>query len=101
MVGRNHAPIEPTPTGVRLRLRIQPRASSTEVAGLHGEAIRIRLAAPPVDGAANRALVDFLVVALSVPRSQVTLKSGAAGRDKVILIGGLSVAEAAKRLGLD
>ncbi len=93
-------PIEPSPNGVRLRLRIQARASRTEVVGLYGEAIRIRLAAPPVDGAANRALLRFLASTLSVPLPAVTMKSGAAGRDKVILISGLTVAEANARLGL-
>jgi len=50
----------PTPTGIHLRLRIQPRASRTELAGMHGGALRVRLSAPPVDGAANQALIRLL-----------------------------------------
>ena len=68
--------IAPTTTGVRLRLHVQPRASRTEVAGHHGDAIKIRLAAPPVDGAANDALLRFLSDRLSVARSAVRVEAG-------------------------
>lgn len=91
-------PISPTATGVRLRLRIQPRASREEVAGVAGDAIRVRLTAPPVDGAANEALIRFLAARLGVPRSAVELVSGRAGRTKLVAIAGLSVEEAARRL---
>jgi len=91
-------PISPTATGVRLRLRIQPRASREEIAGVAGDAIRVRLTAPPVDGAANEALVRFLAARLSVPRSAVELVSGRAGRTKLVAITGVSVEEAARRL---
>jgi uncharacterized protein (TIGR00251 family) len=70
---RPSPPISPSATGVRLRLRIQPRASREEVVGVSGDAIRIRLTAPPVDGAANEALVRFLALRLEVPRSAVEL----------------------------
>lgn len=69
-----------------LTLYIQPGAKRTEVAGLHGEALKIRIAAPPVDGAANEALLDFLKKAFGVPGSNVTLKHGASGRSKVVEI---------------
>ena len=52
--------ISETKTGVRLAIQVQPRASRTELAGIHGDALRIRLAAPPVDGAANEELIRFL-----------------------------------------
>ena len=58
------SPLEAIADGVRLRLRIQPRASRSEVVGLHGDTIRIRLAAPPVDGAANEELVRYLAEVL-------------------------------------
>lgn len=91
-------PIERTGDGVRLRLRIQPRASRTEVVGRHGDAIRIRISAPPVDGAANEALVRFLSDHLSVPRSAVSLVAGHGSRTKVVVVQGIDMHRAAVRL---
>lgn len=71
-----------------LTLHIQPGARKTEVAGLHGEVLKIRLAAPPVDGKANEALLRFLAERLDLPRSAVTLKSGQTSRHKVVEIHG-------------
>jgi uncharacterized protein (TIGR00251 family) len=85
---------------VRLRLRIQPRASREEIVGVAGDTIRIRLTAPPVDGAANQALVRLLAHRLQVPRSAVELISGLTGRDKLVAVAGLSAEETARRLGL-
>lgn len=82
----------------RLTLHIQPRASRTEVVGPHGDAIKVRLAAPPVDGAANDALVRFVAERLGVPRRAVRLVAGAGGRRKVVEIHGLAAAEARRRL---
>lgn len=67
-----------------LTLHIQPGATRTEVAGLHGDALKIRLAAPPMEGAANTALREFLAEAFSVPLRQVTLKHGVKSRRKVV-----------------
>lgn len=86
--------------GIRLRLRVQPRASRDEVAGVAGDAIRVRLTAPPVEGEANEALVRFLAARLEVPRSAVTLISGHAARTKVVEVAGLSTDLAGRRLGL-
>lgn len=69
---------------ITLTLHIQPGAKKTEVAGLHGEALKIRLAAPPVDGMANEALVKFLAEMLGLPKSAVSLKSGQRSRRKVL-----------------
>ena len=81
-----------------LSIHVQPRASRTEVAGLHGEAIKIRVAAPPVDGAANDALIRFLSERLGVSRSAVAIVSGATSRTKRVRISGMSAAEAISRL---
>lgn len=73
---------------ITLTLHIQPGAKKTEFAGLHGDALKIRLAAPPVDGKANEALVKFVAETLNLPKSAVTLKSGQTSRRKVLeLIG--------------
>jgi len=93
--------IQSTPTGVRLTIHVQPRASRTAIAGLHGDAIRVRLAAPPVEGAANEALVRFLAAVLRVPRSSVAIASGHSGRRKVVTVAGVTAAEAARRLQLE
>ena len=84
--------------GVTLRLHIQPGARKTEVAGLHGEALKIRLAAPPVDGKANACLITFLADQLGVARSAVSLVSGDTSRAKRVHVSGLTANEAQARL---
>lgn len=69
-----------------LTLHVQPGAKRTEAAGTHGGALKLRLAAPPVDGKANDALLRFLADAYGVPLRQVTLLRGAAARDKCVRI---------------
>ncbi len=73
----------------RITLHIVPRAKATSVAGLHGDAVRIRVAAPPADGAANTELVRFLAERLGVPRGKVRIVAGALGRRKVIEVDGV------------
>ncbi len=80
-------------TGIRLSVLVQPRASRNEIVGVQGGFLRIRLAAPPVDGAANEALVRFLAEELGVRRAAVTIVSGQRGRRKVVAVEGISVAE--------
>jgi uncharacterized protein len=74
-----------------------PRASRTEVAGIRNNAILIRLAAPPVDGAANDALMGFLATVFDVPRRAVTLAFGQRGRQKRVAIEGVTL-DAARRV---
>lgn len=69
-----------------LTLHIQPGAKKTEVAGIHGDALKIRLAAPPVDGKANAALIEFVADRLGLAKSAVALKSGQTSRRKVLEI---------------
>ena len=73
---------------ITLTLHIQPGAKKTECAGLHGEALKIRLAAPPVDGKANEALLRFVAERLKLPKSAVILKSGQTSRHKVVEVSG-------------
>ena len=69
-----------------LTLHIQPGAKKTEVAGLYGDALKIRLAAPPVDGKANDALIEFVAERLGLAKSAVSLKSGQTSRRKVLSV---------------
>jgi uncharacterized protein (TIGR00251 family) len=87
-----------TATGTRITLRIQPRASRTEIMGLYGEALRVRVAAPPVEGAANDALLRFLADRLGVGQRSLALDSGHSGRTKTILVTGMAPAEVEHRL---
>lgn len=83
------------PEGVVLTVRVTPRSSRSRIDGPRGDALKIRLDAPPVDGRANEALLEFLSDQLHVPRRDVVLLSGATGRTKRVLIRGLDAARAA------
>ena len=93
-------PVDPVPGGVRLTIHVQPRATLDQVVGLHGDAIKIRLTAPPVDGAANEALVRLLSTVLGVAMARVRLTAGSTARRKMVEITGLTHNEARERLGL-
>lgn len=92
--------IEEHPDGVRLNVYVQPRASKTEVAGVHDDALRVRVAAPPVDGAANSELIGFLRKALRVRRSDIEILMGGSGRRKTIQVRGRSAQEIRETFGL-
>ncbi|MCR4303881.1 MAG: DUF167 domain-containing protein [Gallionella sp.] len=77
---------------VTLTLHVQPGAKHSEIAGLHGEALKIRLAAPPVEGRANEVLLKFIAGLFEVPLRQVTIQSGGKSRQKVVLVQCSSVA---------
>ena len=82
----------------RFAVHVQPRAKRTEVTGMHGAAVKIRLAAPPVDGAANEALRRFLAERLCVPRASVHVVAGLSSRDKLVEVDGLDADEARRNL---
>ncbi|MBI1194835.1 MAG: YggU family protein [Gammaproteobacteria bacterium] len=69
-----------------LHIRLQPRASKDEIVGWHGDALKVRITAPPVDGKANKHLLAYLAKRFKVPTAQVTLVSGQTGRDKRVCI---------------
>lgn len=81
-----------------LALHVQPAARRTELAGLHGDAIKVRVAAPPVGGAANEELCRFLAARLGVAASAVRVARGAAARRKLVLVEGLTAEAARERL---
>lgn len=95
--------VEPIQAGkgvVLIRVYVSPRSSANRIVGEHNGALKVALTAPPVDGAANKALIDFLAKALSVPKADVTIQSGEASRNKTIAVSSLDVVEAARRLGI-
>jgi uncharacterized protein len=79
---------------------VQPRAARTELIGLHGTELRIRLSAPPVDGAANDALIRFVADRLGVARARVAITAGETARSKVVSVTGVSAADAAAAFGV-
>jgi len=86
--------------GVRFAVRVQPRASRSEIVGVHGDAMKVRLSAPPVDGAANDALVELIAGALGVARRAVRIISGASSRSKVVEVEGVTAAAVLRLTGL-
>jgi uncharacterized protein len=91
-------PISDHPLGATFSVRVQPRAARTAITGTAGEALKISLSAPPVDGRANVAVVEFFSEILSVPRASVQVVAGERSRNKVIRIGGCSGAEVLRKL---
>lgn len=84
--------------GVAFAVRVVPRAGRTGIAGARGDALLVRLAAPPVDGAANDALIAFLADMFDCPKRDVTIVSGQTSRDKRVAISGLTPEVVATRL---
>lgn len=78
-------------TDFTLHILVQPRASRSEIVGPHGDALKVRLAAPPVDGAANEELIRLLAREYKVPRAAVTILSGHTSRRKTVMIRGRGV----------
>jgi len=78
-------------SSVRISVYVQPRASRTEVAGMHGDAWKIRVAAPPVDNAANAELIEFIAMKLDIAKRSVRIAAGGTGRRKIVEIDGVSL----------
>ena len=79
-----------TQDGVRVPVRVQPRASSTEIAGIHGGALKVRVTAPPADGAANEMLVGFLATTFGIPELDIRIVAGLTSRSKIVELAGVS-----------
>ena len=84
--------------GAAFAVRVVPRASKNEISGRQGEAVKVRLTAPPVEGAANEALIGFLSEVLEVRKSQIEILSGHSARDKIVCVVGLMPQEVEARL---
>lgn len=93
--------ISPTKDGASFAVKVVPRASREELAGVQDGALRIRLTAPPVEGAANRALVDFVARLLDLPKRDVDILAGHGSRRKVVAVRSLAPEEVAARLQAD
>lgn len=92
--------IEPTAGGVIITVRVIPRAGKSGLAGTRGDALVVRLNAPPVEGAANAELIDMIATVLQVSKRAVTIVSGASSRHKRVRIDGFDVTAVRRRLGI-
>ena len=90
--------IHSTTGGIILDVRVIPRAARSGLAGTRGDALLVRLNAPPVEGAANSELIAVIAAALDVPRRDVSIVGGARARQKRVLVAGVDAATATKRL---
>ncbi|HKD84775.1 MAG TPA: DUF167 domain-containing protein [Terriglobales bacterium] len=90
--------IRDTPAGATFQIRVQPRARKNAIVGKLGDALKLALTAPPVEGRANEACIVFLAELLNVARSSVTIASGESSRNKVIRVAGLSAEQVRERL---
>ena len=86
------------PADITFPVRVHPRAKQNAITGKIGDALKVSLTAPPVDGKANQACIDFFAKLLNVPRSSVTIAAGQSSRNKVIRVTGLSAEEVQSRL---
>jgi uncharacterized protein len=93
-------PLHETAAGVSFAVKVQPRARKNAITGDLGNALKLSITAPPVDGRANEACIEFFANLLKVPRSSVTIASGASSRNKVIRVAGISAEEVRKRLAI-
>jgi len=83
-------PIQQTDAGVSFAVKVHPRATNNAITGETGDALKVALTAPPIDGKANAVCIDFFAKLLKVPRSSVTIASGQTSRNKVIRVAGIS-----------
>jgi uncharacterized protein len=90
--------IQNSPNGATFAVKVHPRAKKNAITGEVGDALKLALTAPPVDGKANEACIEFFAKVLKVPRSSVTIAAGHSSRNKVIRVAGLQAEEVRKRL---
>jgi len=91
-------PIRQHESSVSFSVRVHPRAKKNAITGEVGDALKLSLTAPPADGKANEACIDFFAKLLNLPRSSVTIAAGQTSRNKVIRVAGLSAEEVRQRL---
>ena len=91
--------VQTTSRGVRFSVRVQSRASADEIVGAHGDALKVRISAPPVDNAANEALVRFIAATFGIPARSVTIVSGSSSRTKTVELQGITEDRVRQLLG--
>lgn len=92
--------ITETDGGIRFEIRVQPRSSQNQIIGAVGDAIKVKLTAPPVEGQANQSLIAFLADVFSVPKRNVSIIKGDTSRNKIVEIQGIDKEQAIKTIGL-
>jgi uncharacterized protein (TIGR00251 family) len=85
-------PIREAKDAVTFAIRVHPRARKSAITGTHGDALKLSLTAPPVEGRANEAVVEFFAQLLRLPRSSITIAAGESSRNKVVRISGMTAA---------
>jgi len=93
-------PLHETPAGISFEVKVQPRAKRNAITGVVGDAVKLSLTAPALEGRANRGCIEFFANLLEVPPSSVTITSGQTSRRKVIRVSGFSANELKRRLGI-
>ena len=94
----SQSPVQDTPDGAVLTVHVQPKAARTEYVGTHGDALKFRVSAPPVEGAANEALCSFLAERFGLPKGAVVVRAGLASRRKQVLLTGVPASRVRKVL---
>jgi uncharacterized protein len=90
--------IHDTAGGATFAVKVHPRAKKNAITGEIGDALKVALTAPPVEGRANEACIKFLAETLDVPRSSITIVAGQSGRQKVVRVAGLTAEQVQSRL---
>lgn len=92
--------ITKTVRGIKLTVFVQPKSAKNQIVGLHNGALKIKIAALPVDGKANTELTNYLAQLLDIPKRQIEILKGDTGRNKIVEIVGLSIEDVQKKLGI-
>jgi uncharacterized protein len=90
--------IRQTDSGLEVALHVQPRARRNEIVGVHNGALKLKISAPPVDDAANRAVIEFFASLLDVPKTRLQIVAGLRSREKLLKIESVSIADFSRRL---
>ena len=93
-------PIQDTPAGASFAIKVHPRARKNAITGEIGDALKVSLTAPPIEGRANEACIEFFANVLKVPRSSISIAAGQNSRNKVIRVSGLTSQEVKERLNM-
>jgi uncharacterized protein (TIGR00251 family) len=92
--------VRETAIGLEVHIHVQPRAKRCEISGIYNGALKVKVVAPPVDDAANRAIIEFFASLLDIPKSSLSIPTGSKSKDKILQIKGLSLRSFLDRLDL-